>query len=133
MAGKTFTATIKAWGDKALENAELVLKASAQEVMEIAQEPVAQGGRMPVVSSTLRNSLVSSLDGAEVAEGPDSYTLTITGMKLGGSALFAWTADYARARHYKPEDFGQGGGMWRDAAAAQWQRIVAENAAKVVK
>jgi len=42
-----------------------------------------------------------------------------------------WTAEYARARHYKPEDFGQGGGMWRDKAAAKWQGIVDANARKV--
>lgn len=140
MAGKTFTASVKAWGDKALENAELVLKASAQELMDIAQLPTAQGGRMPVITGTLRNSLVSGLNGAMNQGGGDSYALTIAGMKLGDTAQFAWVAAYARRIEYGfsgqdslGRNYNQSGRHFVGAAAAQWQRIVAENAAKVVK
>lgn len=140
MAGKTFTASVKAWGDKALENAELVLKASAQELVSIAQTPEAQGGRMPVDTGFLRNSLVSGLNGAMNQGGGDSYGLTIAGMKLGDTAQFAWVAAYARRLEYgftgqdsPGRNYSQGGRHFVGSAAAQWQRIVAENAAKVVK
>ena len=101
-----------------------------QDVMTISQTTVAQGGAMPVDTGFLRNSLVSSLDGAEVAQGPDSYTLSIAGMQLGQPMRFAWTAEYAIPRHYAV-GVGQGGGLWRDLAAAQWQDIVTRNAGAI--
>lgn len=139
MAGKSFTASVKAWGDKALENAELILRASAQELISIAQTPEAQGGRLPVDTEFLRDSLVSGLNGAMNNDGPDSYTLAIAGMKLGDTAQFAWVAAYARRMEYGftgqdrlGREYNQSGRHFAGSAAAQWQRIVAENAAKVV-
>ena len=100
------------------------MKTSIQEVMVEAQKPVAQGGNMPVDVGNLRNSLASGLNGSFGPPDDDSYALTIAQMDIGDTANFKWTAAYARARHYKPESFGQGGGMWRDKAAQKWQSIV---------
>ncbi|WP_054135310.1 hypothetical protein [Blastomonas sp. AAP25] len=108
-----------------------VAQESIQDVVRLAQTPVARGGSMPVDEGGLINSLVTELRGAQVGQGEDSYTLGIAGLRLGDAFQVAWTAPYAIARHYKPESFGQGGGLWRDKAAQQWQRIVASNAAKV--
>ena len=128
---KTFAAQIGDWADRTEDKMLRVAQASIQDVMTIAQTTVAQGGNMPVDTGFLRNSLVSSLDGAEVAQGEDSYTLAIAGMQLGQPMQFAWTAeDYAIPRHYAV-GVGQGGGLWRDLAAAQWQDLVTKNAAAV--
>ena len=127
---KSFAAQIADWADRTDDKMRRVTQQSIQDVMTIAQTTVAQGGNMPVDLGFLRNSLVSSLDGVEVAEGEDSYTLAIAGMQLGQPMRFAWTAEYAIPRHYAV-GVGQGGGLWRDLAAAQWQDIVTKNAKAV--
>lgn len=127
----TFTADLSRFADLTEDKLRRVMQASIQDVLTIAQTTVAQGGSMPVDTGFLRNSLVSELDGSEVARGGDSFVLTIAQMQIGQTSRFAWTAVYARARHYKGPDFGQGGGMWRDKAAQQWQAIVERNAGLV--
>lgn len=126
-----FEADLSRFADLTVDKAMRVVKQSAQETINDAQTPVAQGGSMPVDSSFLRNSLATELNGAAVAQGPDVAVLTISLMEPGDLMRAGWTAPYARARHYKPEDFGQGGGHWRDKAAAKWQQRVANNARKV--
>lgn len=118
------------WADKTEDRMRRVVRQSIQEVIDIAQRPVAQGGQMPVDTSFLRNSLASDRNGAGLAAGPDSHIFAIAGFNLGDVARFGWTAAYARPRHYMV-GVGQGGGMWRDTAAAQWQAIVARNARRV--
>lgn len=123
-------ANLGAWADKTEDRMRRVVQQSIQEVIEIAQIPVPQGGAMPVDTEFLRDSLASDLNGAQVAKGPDSHIFAIAGFDLGDVARFGWTADYARPRHYMV-GVGQGGGMWRDIAATQWQAIVERNARAV--
>lgn len=126
-----FAAAIEAFKDKTEDQMLRVLQQSLQDTLNDAQRTVAQGGNMPVDTSTLRNSLISELDGAEVARGPDSYTLAIARLKIGHEARFGWggpAQGYAVARHYKPPSFGQGGGHWRDIAARKWPETVRRNA-----
>ena len=124
---RKFIADVNRWADLSADKMLRVAKQSTDDVVRIAQTPVAKGGMMPVDTSTLRNSLVVELNGAQVGAGADSYTLGIAGLQLGDAVTVAWTAEYAIPRHYKPPSFGQGGGMWRDSAAAQWQNIVSAN------
>lgn len=127
----SFAAQVKNANDRTEENLRKIMRTAIQDVMADAQTPVAQGGNMPVASSFLRNSLASGLNGAGLAKGPDSYVLTIANMELGDSARFAWTAAYARARHYLgPGEGRQGSGMWRDKAAQKFQQYVNAAAAK---
>ena len=128
---RTFAADLSRFADLTEEKLGRVVRQSAQEVVGIAQTTVAQGGSMPVDTGFLRNTLVSELNGSTIAGGGDAYGLAIAGMKPGDVLRVGWTAAYARARHYTPESFGQGGGMWRDKAAAQWGAIVAKNAGLV--
>ncbi len=131
MSNKQFMASISQWQGKTAKQMLAIAKQSTDDVIRIAQTPVSKGGLMPVDTSTLRNSLVAELNGAQVGEGADSYTLGIAGLQLGDVVTVAWTASYSIARHYKPPSFGQGGGYWRDNAAAQWQNIVRKNARRV--
>ncbi|MCB5411781.1 hypothetical protein [Pseudogemmobacter faecipullorum] len=128
---KSFAAQMADLADKTLAQIEAVTGAASQELLEIAQTPVAQGGRMPVDDGFLRGSLATGLNGTLGKPDVNSYELTIAGFELGDTIEAVWTAEYARARHYKPEDFGQGGGMWRDAAAAQWQDLINKHAARL--
>jgi hypothetical protein len=129
---KTFAAQLQDFENLTEDKMRRVLRQSVQDVIQDAQTPVSQGGSMPVLDGFLRNSLATELNGSGVAQGADSFILTIAQMEPGDMLRAGWTAEYARARHYRPEDYGQGGGMWRDKAAAKWQDTVARNA-KAVK
>lgn len=130
MSNKTFVADINAFVGKTLDQMTRVSKQSIQDVVAEAQTPVAKGGNMPVDTGALRNSLVSQIVGGISTDGADGYMVTIAGLEIGDVARFEWTAEYARARHYMV-GVGQGGGLWRDAAAQKWSQIVQENARKV--
>lgn len=115
-----------------------VARQSIQEVVAIAQTPRAKGGRMPVDTSFLRNSLASGLNGTFGIPDPISYVFAIAGMKLGDVARFAWTAEYARRIElgFSGADslgrvYEQGGAGFVSAAAANWQNIVSRNAIRV--
>jgi hypothetical protein len=124
---RKFIADVSRFADKTADQMLLVARQSIDDVVRIAQTPVAKGGNMPVDTGFLRNSLVTELRGAKVGEGADSYTLGLSALKLGDPFNVAWTADYAIPRHYMV-GVGQGGGLWRDNAAQQWGRIVEQNA-----
>lgn len=128
----SFTAQVERWATNTEQKLEAVFKESAQEVFSIAQTPVAQGGNMPVDTSTLRNSLMSGLNGSTSLVGPDSYVLAIAGAKLGDTIFGGWggpAAGYARPVEYGSR--GRPGRRFMGQAAAQWQAIVARNAGRV--
>jgi len=122
----TFTAQIKAFTTKANEKLEAVIKQSAQEVFSTAQTPKAMGGRMPVDTGFLRNSLIASLNGATVGGGSDAYTLAIAGSEAGDTIFAGWTANYARFMEYGTSRTT--GNFYMLGAAQQWQQIVSRNA-----
>lgn len=131
---KSFTLQMQAFRDKTREQMRAVLSASVQDVLEEAQKPVAQGGRMPVDTGFLRNSLVCELNGSQIGTGPESYTLAAAGMEPGDVARFGWTAAYALRMElgFVGEDsagrtFNQQGKFFVEGAAAQWPQIVARN------
>lgn len=131
MAGnRKFIADVEAFADKTAKQMLAVARQSIQDTVRDAQRTVADGGSMPVDTGFLRNSLVTEVRGVEVGEGADSYTLGLSALKLGDPFQVAWTAEYAIPRHYMV-GVGQGGGLWRDRAAQQWSRIVANNARRV--
>lgn len=124
---KRFIADVSRFVDLTSRDLLNVAKQSLQDVIADAQTPVAQGGNLPVDSGFLRNSLTVEVRGSQVAEGADSYTLGIAQLQLGDPISFAWTAQYAIPRHYMV-NVGQGGGLWRDVAAAKWSTFVERNA-----
>lgn len=135
---KTFAADLAAFRDKTMGQMKAVLSASVQDVVEEAQKPVAQGGRMPVDTGFLRNSLVSELNGSQIATGAESYALAVAGMEPGDIARFGWTAAYAMRMEmgFVGEDklgrtYNQAGRHFVEAAALQWDRIVQENIARL--
>jgi len=129
-SNRKFIADVEAFADKTADQMLRVARQSIQDTVRIAQTTVAQGGDLPVDTGFLRNSLVTEVRGAPVGEGSDSYVLGLSALQLGDPFAVAWTAEYAIPRHYMV-GVGQGGGLWRDKAAQQWSRIVADNARRV--
>jgi hypothetical protein len=136
MSNAKFMTDLDGFTERAEKQLRKIALASALDLINDAQNPVAkQGGSMPVDTGNLRNSITMELNGGAVAKGNgkepsgnDAILLTIGKFQVGDVIAINWTAPYARARHYKPENFGQGGGYWRDKAAAKWQTIVDKNA-----
>lgn len=124
----TFTAQIESFAAKSKAKIELVFKQSAQDVFEIAQRPVAKGGRMPVDTGFLRNSFVAGLNGSTSLSGADAYALVIAGADLGDVVFGGWTAEYARHIEYGTSRMV--GRHFALGAAQEWQRIVAANVEK---
>jgi len=124
---RKFIADVSAFADKTIDQMLRVAKQSIQDVVKQAQTPVAKGGDMPVDTGFLRNSLVTTVRGADGPAGPDSFILGLSSLQLGDPFQVAWTADYAIARHYAV-GVGQGGGLWRNKAAQRWEGYVQKNA-----
>ena len=123
---KTFTAQLEDFVDKTADTLEAVAKQSIQDVFEGAQTPVAQGGRMPVYTGCLRNSLQARLNGTTSLTGPDAYVLAVAGMELAGVMFGGWTATYAAHMEFGAQ--GRPARAFMRSAAQQWQGIVNRNA-----
>lgn len=134
MATTSFEAQIRNFAGKTERQMLDVFRESVQDVMDDASLPKAKGGRMPVDTGFLRNSVVSGLNGSFTTypsgradtSGDDSranYELTIARMKLGDTSQFAWTAVYAYVREMDNHYVG--------GAAAKWPAFVAANARRV--
>lgn len=136
MASK-FGDQVRAFAAKAKLRQEAIFRESSQELMEEANKPEAQGGKMPVDTGFLRNSQAASTSGA-----PDSASaapsLVLLKVGVGQTVWMGWTAAYAmRMEHgfYGPDKLGrvyaQAGKGFARAAAQNWPFIVERIAAQV--
>jgi hypothetical protein len=109
-----------------------LMRASIQDVVLNAQQPVGKGGRMRVDTGFLRASGQSSLNGMPsgptrgelTAPGsyefnPNTVQVTLGNMQIGVTFHFGWTANYARYRELY-DGFLEG-------SLQNWGRIVAFN------
>ena len=127
MARYTF-ATLDQWTKKTEKRIDAVLKDATQSVVAVAQQTKAKGGRMPVDTGNLRNSLQSSVAGGAMGEGASSYILAAAGMNGGDLATFTWTAEYAAA--VNNGNRGRPGAHFVEGAVDQWPAIVQASIAK---
>ena len=128
---KSFSAQIAQFRDKVDKRLAFVLQHSFEQVMDIAQTPKGAGGNMPVDFGILRGSLVSYVNGGQVAKGADSYTVAIAGVEWGDEVSAFWTTAYARRMNYgftgtdaAGRTYNQAGNFYRENAVAGWQQIV---------
>lgn len=135
MAGKTFEGRLGQFADLAIEDIMAVVKQSVQDVMSDAQQPKARGGRMPVDTGYLRNSLVSALNGTTSITGPASYGLVIARMEAGDIFESGWLAEYAMRIEFgfkgtdaKGRRYNQAPAFFLRGAAQKWPRFVRANA-----
>ena len=121
-------ATLDQWTKKTEKRIDAVLKDATQSVVAVAQVTKAKGGRMPVITNNLRNSLQSSIAGGAFAEGEASHILVAPQMKGGDLATFTWTAEYAAA--VNNGNRGRPGAHFVEGAVDQWPAIVRASIAK---
>lgn len=134
---KTFAASVADWAAKTKAAQLQVMRDSVADVIEDAGLPKAQGGRMPVDTGNLRNTIASGLNGDLGLPNSASVELTIAQMEAGDVARFAWTAEYAMRQElgFVGEDalgrtYNQEGSHFVGGAAAKWPAIVAANVEK---
>jgi hypothetical protein len=101
------------------------------------QTPKAKGGKLPVKTSFLRNSLKSSLSGGAGATGPASHIMVAASMKSGDTATFTYTAAYARrvnsgftGTDSLGRSYNQQGAFFVEGAIDQWPALVRASVAK---
>ena len=121
-------ATLDQWTKKTEKRIDAVLKDATQSVVAVAQQTKAKGGRMPVDTGNLRNSLQSSIAGGASGEGKESYIMVAGNMKGGDVATFTWTAEYAAA--VNNGNRGRPGAHFVEGAVDQWPAIVRASIAK---
>jgi len=121
-------ATLDQWTKKTEKRIDAVLKDATQSVVAVAQQTKAKGGRMPVDTGNLRNSLLSSVSGGASGQGAESYIMAAAGMKGGDVATFTWTAEYAAA--VNNGNRGRPGAHFVEGAVDQWPAIVRASIAK---
>ena len=121
-------ATLDQWTKKTQQRIDAVLKDATQSVVAVAQVSRDKGGRMPVITNTLRGSLQSSIAGGAFAEGEASHILVAPQMKGGDVATFTWTAEYAAA--VNNGNRGRPGAHFVEGAVDQWTAIVRASTAK---
>jgi len=127
MARYTF-AQLDQWTKKTERRIDAVLKDATQTVISVAQTPKSKGGRLPVDTGNLRNSLQSSIAGGASGEGKESYIMVAGNMKGGDVATFTWTAEYAAAVNNGRN--GRPGAHFVEGAVDQWPAIVRASIAK---
>jgi len=120
--------TLDQWTKKTQRRIDAVLKDATQSVVAVAQVTKAKGGRMPVDTGNLRNSLISSVAGGAAGQGEESYIMAAAGIKGGDVATFTWTAEYAAAVNNGRE--GRPGAHFVEGAVDQWPAIVRASIAK---
>lgn len=129
---------MRAWTAKTEKRMRDVMRESTQDVVDMSQEPVAKGGKMPVDTGNLRNSFLSGLNGSfsfsvrtpdpSAAAATVAAQLVIAKMDFGDIANFGWSAEYAQSVHNGPA--GRAGYFWVDHAVQGWQGIVDKNIAR---
>jgi len=130
MAKYTF-ATLGQWPIKTQRRIDAVLKDATQTVIRTAQKTKAKGGRMPVRTGSLRNSLQSSIAGGASGEGKESYIMVAGNMKGGDLATFTWgNSEFPYARPVNNGRNGRPGAHFVEGAVDQWPAIVRASIAK---
>jgi hypothetical protein len=121
-------AQLDQWTKKTEKRIDAVLKDATQSVVAVAQVSRDKGGRMPVITGNLRNSLQSSIAGGASGEGEASHILVAPQMKGGDVATFTWTAEYAAA--VNNGNRGRPGAHFVEGAVDQWPAVVRASIAK---
>ncbi|RLK53451.1 hypothetical protein BCL79_2758 [Stenotrophomonas rhizophila] len=129
MANK-FGDQVKAFAEKAKQRQLAIFRESAQQVMEEANTPEGDGGKMPIDTGFLRNSAVASTEGPPDGTGGDP-SLVFSAVELGQTVWAGWTAAYAlRMEHgFYGEDslgrvYAQPGKGFMRSATQNWIFIV---------
>lgn len=133
---KQFTAVVEDFVAKSPERMLAVVRGSLRDVIDMAQVPVAKGGRMRVDTGFLRASGRASLTGLPSGNGQrppnalknqfqfdgEAVNATLLKMQLGDTFYWGWIANYAQVRELYDGFLGM--------AIQRWQEIVSANSEK---
>lgn len=117
-----------------------LMRQSISDVIDIAQKPVAKGGRMRIDTGFLRASGQASLTGMPTGPSrgelttPNAYgdenspidpsvELRLGELEMGGVFYFGWAANYAKYREVYDG--------FLETAAQQWKNIIERNTEKI--
>lgn len=143
MAG-TFRDQVASFERKAKARALTVFHQSTADTAEIANTPEARGGKLPVVTSFLRNSqrgkvggLPSGPSNSDESAPVEPVALSVLEANLGDTFYVGWTAAYARRLEYgfngsdsTGRVYNQAGKGFLRAAVQLWPATVARAVAK---
>ncbi|AUX76408.1 hypothetical protein [Sinorhizobium fredii] len=146
MAENSFAAQVSEWVTQEKARQEAVLREAAQMVANNVRTSVAAGGRMPVETGNLKNSLMASTSAMPtVDQGEKAYPdssgeieLIISNLEVGGTLYLGFQAAYGRRMNYGfvGEDslgrlYNQAGYGFVDAEAQDWPQTVKRAEEKV--
>ena len=139
---RNFAASVKAFSQKALRNADVIVKRSAQDVAREMTQPkdgLVRGapfetGVVPVDEGQLIGSVIVQVGGAltgqgnATAETPPDYASALAGFDTGSTIIVGFTAPHAPLIEYGAN--GVPGRFMVRQAVQNWQAIVDANAAR---
>ncbi len=133
-----FIADIDAFIFDSIEDMKAVMLESVQGVIELAQTPRGKGGRMPVLTGNLRNSIVFIDGSGKVFANPENrdgrldggaYVLGIAQANAFEKMSFGWTAPYAEFVEFGTSRQQAAG--FASMAVENWETIVYNNARRL--
>lgn len=133
-----FEGTIKQWIAENEIAMNAVAQEAAQSLVEEVVKPQAKGGRMPVSTGFLRNSIAAEIGQAPSGEGQArkdysnskfmqrrAIVLVLNKLKAGDKLVLGFTANYAKPMEYRY--------FFVRSAAQNWQQHVSKAVKKVDK
>jgi len=136
--GSDFGGDVRRFGIRYQKRLRAVARTSIQDLVEIAQVPKGDGGRMPIVTGFLRASIQAALHtmpaGPTQGKKNAKYTRQVAGEPVATALLrydpttsdrffVGWTANYAR--HMDARN------SYLSSAVERWDQIVTRAAKKV--
>lgn len=122
-----FAAQVKAFADKSKRKQEVIFRTSAARVLNEANVPVGQGGRLPLDTGNLMNSITA---GTTPGGGQDPG-LVFAKLEVGQTAYAGWSAAYAARMEFGfvgPDSLGrvynQQGRAFLRSSVQRWQEYV---------
>lgn len=134
-----FAAQVKAFTDRAKRKQEVIFRTSAARVLNEANVPKGQGGRMPVDTGFLVNSSTAG----KTPEAGQDPALVFATVEVGETVYAGWSAEYAMRQEFGfhgPDALGrvyaQEGNAFLRTSVQRWQEYVndaAQHAEATVK
>ncbi len=128
MAGNDFAAQVRAMTEKCKQRQDAIFRASAARVMDEANVPEAQGGRMPVKDGFLRNSTTAA---TSPSGGGSDPALVFAKLEVGQTVYAGWTAEYAMRQEFGfvgedslGREYNQSGKAFLRTSLQRWQEYV---------
>ena len=97
---KSFDAQVTSWARKSEARMLAVVRTATQDMIKDAQLPRARGGRMPVDTGFLRNSMLGDVNRIPSGESSPTNTMTVSlvinRVQVGDVLYIGWVANYAK-------------------------------------